>query len=64
MFSIAFNLIFVPIVVKNFLRFDFVDAFMLVHGSFCLSASVGFKFDLNSNRFELFRNRSRKEKEK
>ena len=35
---------------------------MLVHGSFCLSASVGFKFDLNSNRFELFRIRNRKRK--
>ena len=36
MFGLAFNLIFVPLVIKNFLRFNFVDAFMLVHCSFFL----------------------------
>ena len=49
MFSIAFNLIFVPIVVKKFLRFNFVDAFMLVHYFICLSVRVEFKFKFEFN---------------
>ena len=44
MLSLAFNLIFVSQVIKIFLRFNFVDAFMLVHCFNCLSARVEFKF--------------------
>ena len=45
MFRLAFNLIFVPLVIKIFLRFNFVVAFMLVHCFICLSARAEFKLE-------------------
>ena len=52
MFRLAFNLISVPLVIKNFLRFNFVVAFMLVHCFICLSARVEFKFKFEFKWFE------------
>ena len=49
MFSLAFNQNFVPLVIKFFLRFNFVDAFMLVHYFICLSVRVEFKFKFEFN---------------
>jgi hypothetical protein len=50
MISLAFNLIFVPQVIKIYFRFKHVCAFMLVHGFTCLSVVwFEFKIDLNSN---------------
>ena len=50
MFSLAFNQNFVPLVFKFFfLRFNFVDAFMLVHYFICLSVRVEFKFKFEFN---------------
>ena len=46
MFSLAFNQNFV---IKFFLRFNFVDAFMLVHYFICLSVRVEFKFKFEFN---------------
>ena len=49
MFSLAFNQNFVPLVIKIFLRFNFVDAFMLEHYFICLSVRVEFKFKIEFN---------------
>ena len=44
MLSLAFNLIFVPRVIKIYLRVKMYVAFMLEHSFICLSVSVEFKF--------------------